>query len=359
MTMNDRYDARHESANLDLLRSIAVLCVFMGHFPEMNHRLSLTSWHLGQLGVLIFFVHTSLVLMQSMERLGLQGRALFTTFYVRRWFRIYPLSMFCVVMAYACQVAPDVDHASRHWNLKELLSNLSLTQNLFFQPSMVGALWSLPLEVQMYVTLPFLYLFFRHRPLWWIIALYIVSVPVALIQQRLISRLDVLAYAPCFLGGMIAWRMAHINRPKLPGWLWPVAIAAVCPIWFSASREHNLYYRWAFCLMLGLVTPWFKDIQWYWVKSPAKLIARYSYGIYLSHITLMMVFFLYLADYSAIVRWLVFVTLCVTVPVTLYHLLEAPLIEVGRNLTRRNVRPRAHDQNLEPATPLAVTSLST
>src|SRR6266700_312428 len=60
-----------ESANLDLLRSAAVLLVFGVHYYDIRNggleKWSLP-WHLGQLGVLIFFVHTALVLMWSLER---------------------------------------------------------------------------------------------------------------------------------------------------------------------------------------------------------------------------------------------------------------------------------------------------
>src|SRR5271163_66338 len=76
-----------ELANLDLLRAVAVGLVFVFH-------LALTMGYVGLgdpalCGVLLFFVHTALVLMMSMERLGLSGRSLYTTFFVRRIFRIY------------------------------------------------------------------------------------------------------------------------------------------------------------------------------------------------------------------------------------------------------------------------------
>src|SRR6266404_7493565 len=105
--MREQINSGQEFANLDLLRSLAVLSVFFSHLVEIvTHHETEVTWHLGQIGVLIFFVHTGLVLMQSMERLGLDGRALFLTFYVRRWFRIYPLSMFCVLLAYSFGSTP-------------------------------------------------------------------------------------------------------------------------------------------------------------------------------------------------------------------------------------------------------------
>src|SRR6185436_18412423 len=75
--------ATKELANLDCLRSFAVLAVLIDHLEMM-----LASVHgrasaeffvkLGHLGVLAFFVHTSLVLMFSLERLQPEGGRLAT-----------------------------------------------------------------------------------------------------------------------------------------------------------------------------------------------------------------------------------------------------------------------------------------
>src|SRR5207248_1672094 len=78
------------SANLDFLRAVAVLLVLAQHLLrrfEVGARIPA----IGTFGVFIFFVHTCLVLMYSMERSGLGGKALFGNFYIRRIFRIYPL----------------------------------------------------------------------------------------------------------------------------------------------------------------------------------------------------------------------------------------------------------------------------
>jgi peptidoglycan/LPS O-acetylase OafA/YrhL len=134
-----------ESANLDFLRSAAVLLVFGSHYLDIRAGLGNNNflWHLGQLGVLIFFVHTSLVLMWSLERSYLPGRQLFAPFYVRRILRIYPLSIVCVLFAYCFDA---------RWVPANVLQNLTLTQYLFLGsapgprvPPTVTPLWSLPL----------------------------------------------------------------------------------------------------------------------------------------------------------------------------------------------------------------------
>jgi peptidoglycan/LPS O-acetylase OafA/YrhL len=94
---------RHEPqldfrANLDILRSIAVLLVLLDHVLDMvasKHHLRVFHdfiGYSGRLGVLLFFVHTSLVLNFSLAQLQTSGWQLVRTFFVRRTFRLYPLS---------------------------------------------------------------------------------------------------------------------------------------------------------------------------------------------------------------------------------------------------------------------------
>src|SRR6266566_9590708 len=100
------------SANLDFLRAIAVLLVLAQHVCKRMH-VEQIGWvatsSLGLFGVLLFFVHTSLVLMQSMERSNLSGWPLFRNFYGRRFFRIYPLSIFTVLTALALRLDSDIN----------------------------------------------------------------------------------------------------------------------------------------------------------------------------------------------------------------------------------------------------------
>jgi peptidoglycan/LPS O-acetylase OafA/YrhL len=84
-----------KSPNLDFLRSLAVLLV-------LGSQISLAfglPWEgtataaAGHLGVLLFFIHTSLVLMMSLARLKKSQGGLAARFYIRRAFRIYPLAI--------------------------------------------------------------------------------------------------------------------------------------------------------------------------------------------------------------------------------------------------------------------------
>src|ERR1041384_4060637 len=93
---------RADSGNLDLLRSFAVLCVLVFHLLLFfgHGRVPHGAGSLGHWGVLVFFVHTSIVLMASIERLQRRagGRSVFVEFMVRRAFRLLPLAWLTIAV---------------------------------------------------------------------------------------------------------------------------------------------------------------------------------------------------------------------------------------------------------------------
>ena len=339
---------QRDAPNLDFLRSVAVLLVYVNHLYDIYTGTGTKwdlLWHIGQLGVLMFFVHTCLVLMWSLERSGLQGIKLFAPFYVRRVFRLYPLSIVCVLIAYIIDL---------HWEPANLWQNLTLTQNLFYTdqpvfPPILTPLWSLPLEMQMYVLLPILFLILRNRPIKLLAAIWIASVPLALIQPHLGERFGILKFAPCFLGGVFAWRVMRLRDiARLPGWLWPLAIATVSMVWMTSTEKYLPLHIAAFGLCLGLAIPLFREIPWSSVKTVSRIIARYSYGIYLSHFAVQLYCFRdsrypyfkvihqlpQLHHYARPLHFALCFGLSVLIPLAFYHLLEEPGIRTGQKVAR-------------------------
>lgn len=341
-----RSSFRSDSGNLDLIRGVAVMSVFLAHLVEIaGGRETAFGWHFAQMGVLTFFVHTSMVLMLSLERTRLEGRQLLGSFYLRRLFRIYPFSMLCVTVAMLLHRTPEVAHPLRYWTWPEFLSNLALTTNLTYTDNMVGGLWTLPLEVQMYITLPFLFLLGRRSGLPFLGSLWILSVGGALIQPQISGRLGVVSYAPCFIAGVIAWKISTLARRRLRGWLWPFGFAATWPIFLAAQHGSDMPFRWAFCLMLGLLIPWFEEIQFQPLRKVAHFFAKYSYGFYLSHIALML--WSFALPVPRLLQWTILTALAFGVPVAVFHLVENPMIQVGQRLvswifSEKPVRVPAH-----------------
>jgi peptidoglycan/LPS O-acetylase OafA/YrhL len=314
------------------MRATAVLTVYFAHVLQMFGidsvgGIQLTS--VSQTGVLTFFVHTSLVLMLSMERMTLPSRSPAVTFYVRRFFRIYPLSVFTVLFVVLLRIPPFPTRPYEWLGWPGLLSNLALTQNLTFSPSAIGPLWSLPLEVQMYLFLPFLFLLVKRTkgaPI--AFALWGLAVTLAPLQERFLARLSLLQYAPCFLPGIIAFTLLRYATLKLPSWGWLLAI-----LFAYAIRVFGFRAGWVACLLLGIAAPQFRDFTWRPLCVAAERISRYSYGIYLSHVIIFWFSFVYLHSYPLVLRIISCALLSVVCPVVLYHCLEKPMITLGIRLS--------------------------
>jgi peptidoglycan/LPS O-acetylase OafA/YrhL len=319
--------SRKIQPNLDLIRATAVMSVFFGHLSVRFWGHTLTSWHFAQMGVLIFFVHTACVLMWSLERSGsMRPVALGVDFYVRRAFRIYPLAIGCVVLSwYGLSITRNGPFSAT-----DLVSNLTLTMNLTRADVMWPGLWTLPIEIQMYVVLPFAFLFVRHRPIGFVLAFWGLAVIAGLLQPS--SRLSLMEYSPCFLSGVLAWHLARRFEPRISGAWWPVAFVATWSLWFLAPQDGREWYRWTFCLALGALIPWFRDITWRPLVRVSGWIATYSYGIYLTHSTVFEFALGYEAPY---VRWPLLVSLVILTPMLLFHLIEDPMIGAGRQLAER------------------------
>lgn len=285
----------------------------------------------------MFFVHTSLVLMMSLQRSNTEGLDLFKSFYVRRFFRIYPLSAVCVLVVYFTHYRPSANFVYVTWTAKELFANLLLVQNLVFARDMIYVLWSLPIEVQMYVFLPFLFLLARKSKLHTFLLLWCAAVVIAIAQPHVTGRLNVLSYAPCFIPGVIAWMLISRSKRRLPGYLWPLAMAIISLVWFVSDRNNEMYYRWTFALLLGLAIPQFSEIPWAWLKVVGETIAKYSYGVYLSHMFVMSIAFIVIRNRFA--QWSVFIFLAVLLPYAMYHLIENPGIQLGKRFANQVLHP--------------------
>jgi len=330
-----------ESANLNLLRATAVLCVFYGHLAVLLG--FYTPKNLGFFGVVLFFVHTSFVLMASLERLETGGFArtwpLTAAFATRRLFRIYPLSIVCVLLVPVFQIPKFPNEAYAWIGWPAYLSNLAITQNLTHSKVVLAPLWTLPVEVQMYGCLPFFYMALRkgrYRSLvFWILSAT-ASLAIPLIFQ---GRLNILLYAPCFLAGIVAYDLSQIFPKRLPAWLWPITLAATIGVWKLFDGNPNfmdqVHRAWIFALVLGVLVVQFREITASLVAKTAHQVAKYSYGIYLSHVAVFWLAIYRMSHFPLVARILVGAAASVLVPVALYHLVEHPCIKLGGRCAER------------------------
>lgn len=328
------------SANLDLLRSLAVSFVVMSHL--LLDKGLVKPWGydtqiLGTLGVLIFFVHTCLVLMLSLERQAdSDGQAPTTlSFLVARAFRIYPLSVVAVVLLSSIELmqlgaGPD---------LGTFLSNLFLIQNITGSPSVTPVLWSLPFEFQMYFFLPALYLWTQHsgrRGAGRIVLLWGACVALVIAFWRLGVDYNLIRFFPCFLPGVLAFCQRRSPRTWSPGVLFAYvgAMVVLYPSLVGCGINAT-FLSWLICLGLGLLIPRCREIRSAFLGTAGSVIARYSYGIYLIHDPIRHVAFYTLAGLSPLASWMVFFGAVGGLSWLAYHCIEKPGIELGKTLANR------------------------
>jgi peptidoglycan/LPS O-acetylase OafA/YrhL len=350
-----------------LIRTVAVSLVFVDHLAAAADIRGLGD--IGRLGVLIFFVHTALVLMMSMARLRLSGSRLFSAFLIRRVFRIYPLSILAVLAVFLFRVPAVSGAGGFGWiGWPGFFSNIFLTQNLTHSRS-IDFLWSLPFEMQMYLVLPFLFLLLSRFPsLKFAFVISLFGVAIACVEWAFhhgTADMDFLLtrYVPCFLAGVIAWRiMASANR-SVPGILWVffllmivVAYRAVDilrvygPGAFGALHgavrtDHGIWWPhyldlvrdWVFCAVTGVALPFFRELRIGWLNGMSRKVALYSYGIYVAHVPVLWLCFDVLHIGSLLVSALLSITLTAALAILLYHLLEHPAIQFGKRISSRFV----------------------
>lgn len=338
-----------DSHNLDILRSIAVSFVLFDHtikFFGFERNAAFDINWLGRLGVAFFFVHTSFVLMLSLERSRLKGWRLPVNFYVRRFFRLFPLSCFVVLFTWLAGIPQASIHPHIFYGTpitpKVLLSNLTLTENFFGGGvNILGQLWSLPIEMDMYVLLPLLFIAARRWPrlfLW-------TSWPLAVVASFCCShvpgfwRFNFLLFAPCFVPGVVAYILAGRLKPKVSSWVWPVYLLTLAALFlFSSHRSFWLAGMVAICI--GAATSLFKEQTNKFVNIVAHTIAKYSYGIYLGHTFCIWAAFYGMHKFPWYIQGLTFVTLLCVVPYFMFVIIEQPGINIGKRVAQRLMKPR-------------------
>ncbi|MBS2035787.1 acyltransferase [bacterium] len=327
--------------NLDLLRAIAVLCVVGSHWAFLLHWDEFLIFLFGgadpaHTGVMLFFVHTSLVLMFSLERLAESGpaRRVIPAFYLRRMFRLYPLSVFTIVIMLLFRIPSFFTNTFWMPDQLTLWTNLSLTQNLFHQRSILAPLWSLPLELQMYLVLPFLFYGVRRsgpRGLQFALLCWVSASAFEMANLDVYWQLlGELLYVPCFLGGVVAYANYRRGRGRWPFWGWPLCIMISC----YTVPPHSPLFAYFTCLFLGMVVSRFRECPNQLFNKLTVKVATYSYSLYLLHVPVLHYIYEVHPELPGPVKFVASLLALAAVCWLAYHGVERPGIKLGLRLTR-------------------------
>jgi len=337
------------SPNLDTLRAFAVTCVLASHILAMLNVSGYIGDHtpgaLGYAGVTAFFVHTSLVLMYSLQRLaGLPNVAV--RFYIARAMRIYPLSIASVVVMVLFRVpavpwAPHATYLVPSW--ASITSHLLLVQDVTHSRLLLGPLWSLPLEMHMYLLLPLcFYAAVKTQPIKLIWLILAGAAAIAVAARYFGKPWIFLPYAPCFLAGVMAYRVSTARRFSIPAYLWPVGLLLWFGILFKTLAIPSLHANrfvgsWVLCVILGLAIGSFRESSYRFWNYGTSTVAKYSYGIYLFHAPVMYFVFAVLRVHNPAIAAIVWLSCTFAVAALCYHLLESPCIKLGKRWASRFV----------------------
>lgn len=336
-----------ELTNLDTLRSLAILLVLIDHLvPTLATHLGYqpqwlvrSTMHIGQAGVLAFFVHTSLVLMMSLERLGAKQGGQTIRFYVRRAFRIAPLAWFTIALVVAAGLPSNVWRQPDPISWQVVVSNMTFVQNVWTKKQVIQPLWSLAYEMQMYVVLPVLFwLVTRVRGIAILLALIGASVlGGAVLAQITGGRLNMAAYLPCFMSGVLAYRWSKELPQILPARLWLPFLLIMTAAFVAAHQDavEPIYWiGWIYCFVLGVAIPRFRNDEPSTAQSRvAHSVAKYSYGLYLLHVPALYFVFVFLDLQDVGLAALVFFGVSWVFAYAAFHLIEKPMMDLGKRVT--------------------------
>jgi peptidoglycan/LPS O-acetylase OafA/YrhL len=161
MQVDPRFRNRERQPGLDLLRALAIILVVIYHAALFGFKLPSRIDRFGWIGVDLFFVLSGyLIGGQLLASLARDQRIKLGRFFTRRALRIVP-AYFVVLAIYfllpAWREYPEMSQPL--WKFLLSVQNIALHGGTAFSHA-----WSLAVEDQLYVALPFLLLFLYRRP---------------------------------------------------------------------------------------------------------------------------------------------------------------------------------------------------
>lgn len=329
-------EADFSDNNFTPLRLLLALLVVFGHF-QLLAGVTHPPWPFGYAGAAVdcFFVVSGYLVSNSFDRDPSLKR-----FYLRRFFRIYPLYLMVVLAQTAvffC-LATDGSGATGRSLLRYFLVNAAFANFLQYDvgdgvlsgvanPSLNPSLWTLKIEFGFYLLLPFLW---RAVERWGAVLLAVVFALSAAYYWAWVEagHAELARQLPgqlqFFILGVAAYRYRREILPRRTvGILFTVALALLLTALLGA-RPPVVYplVVGAFAGLAALATP------------RLRLRRDISYGVYLLHgplIQLSLLMGVYRPGWTGLVA-----TIALLVPLALVceHLVEAPGIATGRWLGR-------------------------
>ena len=161
VNLDPRFQDRQRQPGLDLLRALAIIFVVIYHAGIMGFPLPARVHRWGWIGVDLFFVLSGyLIGGQLLAELARSNRLSLPRFYARRALRILPAYFVILTIYFLFPLWREYpDMAQPFWKFLFSLQNIALHGGTAFSHA-----WSLAVEDQFYLALPFILLVLFWRP---------------------------------------------------------------------------------------------------------------------------------------------------------------------------------------------------
>jgi len=246
--IDPRFSDRERQPGLDLLRALAIIVVVIYHAALFGFKLPGRVDRFGWIGVDLFFVLSGyLIGGQLLAPLARDQRMNLGRFFARRALRIMPAYFVVLAIYFLLPSSREYSEMSQPlWKFVLSIQNIALHGGTAFSHA-----WSLAVEDQFYLALPFLLLFLYRRPSSAII------IPCLLVVGGIALRTFLAAQNPSIDGG-VSFRgfQAWIYYPtwtRLDPLVFGVALAAIekfRPQWW---RRLTNYAIWLWLPALALI----------------------------------------------------------------------------------------------------------
>lgn len=263
----------------------------------------------GEMGVDFFFVLSGfLIVYLLISEKALTGKISVKKFYLRRILRIFPLYYFCVFFGFVLfpffkQLLGAVPDENAHWQFYlAFLANIDIVRNgALPDAGILGILWSVAIEEQFYLTIPFVLLLVPVKYYKWVF--FAVLVFSWIMRAQYYDNYYFLKFhtfasvGNLAIGGLIAYYSANSERflttvENLNPWIIRATYAAVILIFFF--RDAIFAYPPTHIFDTSLLACLFAVIileQNYAKRSDFKMKnnrfftnwGKYTYGLYCLH----------------------------------------------------------------------------
>ncbi|MES2478503.1 MAG: acyltransferase [Bacteroidota bacterium] len=349
---------------LDHLRALAIFSVFLFHYfilsggkPEWLPDFAKFGWT----GVDLFFVLSGfLISSQLFEQINQEQKISFSTFFLKRFFRIVPAFLFTLGLYFCFPVFREKESLPPLWKFLTFTQNFSL--NLRNSGTFSHA-WSLCVEEHFYLVLPLLLIVLQRsngikKSFWLVLLLFSLGFSARIFSYNHFYLPDIDSE-----NAGVHWYQ-YIYYPtynRLDGLLVGVSIAAMVkfrPIFWSKISDYGhvflivglgiltgayylCYEQQTFnasvfgfpliavgygCMLMGAISP--GSFLYKWNSTLSSLIASLSYAIYLTHKGIIHMTHQFLSNYNLNDNLLLLICIatCLAAAILLHFSIEKPFM---------------------------------